>query len=39
MPSPLPHAQVVSTCRPSQFAYPPPVKVDDKKDKGKVSKF
>ncbi|KAI7845077.1 hypothetical protein COHA_001442 [Chlorella ohadii] len=28
--------QVVSNCRPSQFAYPPPVKVDDKKDKGKL---
>lgn len=28
--------QVVSNCRPSQFAYPPPVKVDDKKDKAKL---
>jgi hypothetical protein len=27
---------VVSNCRPSQFAYAPPVKVDDKKDKAKV---
>ena len=27
---------MVSNCRPSQFAYPPPVKVDDKKDKAKV---
>lgn len=28
--------QVVSNCKPSQFAYAPPVKVDDKKDKAKV---
>ncbi|PRW45196.1 26S proteasome non-ATPase regulatory subunit 1-like protein A-like [Chlorella sorokiniana] len=28
--------QVVSNCRPSQVAYPPPVKVDDKKDKAKL---
>ncbi|KAL4423070.1 hypothetical protein ABPG77_005875 [Micractinium sp. CCAP 211/92] len=28
--------QVVSNCRPSQFAYPPPVKVEDKKDKAKL---
>lgn len=36
--SPLapPVPQVVSNCRPSQFAYPPPVKVEDKKDKAKV---
>ncbi|KAI3426179.1 hypothetical protein D9Q98_008556 [Chlorella vulgaris] len=28
--------QVVSDCRPSQFAYAPPVKVEDKKDKLKL---
>ncbi|KAL4448567.1 hypothetical protein ABPG75_005786 [Micractinium tetrahymenae] len=28
--------QAVSNCRPSQFAYPPPVKVEDKKDKAKL---
>ena len=28
---------MVSNCKPSLFAYPPPVKVDDKKDKAKVS--
>ena len=32
-----PCTQVVSACRPSLYAYPPPVKVEDKKQRGKVS--
>jgi len=34
----MPHCSVTSHCRPSLFAYPAAVTVDDKKDKGKAVK-
>ena len=34
--APLRGAQVVSKCKPSLFAYPPPVTVEDRKSKDKV---
>ena len=34
----MPHCSVTAHCKPSLFAYPAPVTVDDKKDKGKAVK-